>query len=70
MKEQKTNISNTETEKDSISDEIETLDAKILEKSNKIQSLEKEINKLNQDIAENQKKCKRLRQILKQIQNL
>lgn len=56
MKEQKTNISNTETEKDSISDEIETLDAKILEKSNKIQSLEKEINKLNQDIAENQKK--------------
>lgn len=56
MKEQKTNISNTETEKKSISDEIETLDAKILEKSNKIQSLEKEINKLNQDIAENQKK--------------
>ena len=56
MKEQKTNISNTETEKKSVSDEIETLDAKILEKSNKIQSLEKEINKLNQDIAENQRK--------------
>lgn len=56
IKEQKTNISNTETEKKSVSDEIESLDAKIQEKSNKIQSLEKEINKLNQDIAENQKK--------------
>ena len=56
IKEQKTNISNTESEKKSVTDEIASLDAKIQEKSNKIASLEKEINKLNQDIAANQKK--------------
>lgn len=56
IKEQKTNISNTESEKKSVTDEIAGLDAKIQEKSNKIASLEKEINKLNQDIAANQKK--------------
>lgn len=56
IKEQKTNISNTESEKKSVTDEIASLDAKIQEKSDKISSLEKEINKLNQDIAENQKK--------------
>ena len=56
IKEQKANISNTESEKKSITDEIASLDAKIQEKSNKISSLEKEINKLNQDIAANQKK--------------
>lgn len=56
IKEQKTNISNTESEKKSVTDEIASLDAKIQEKSNKISSLEKEINKLNQDIAANQKK--------------
>lgn len=56
IKEQKANISNTESEKKSVTDEIASLDAKIQEKSNKIASLEKEINKLNQDIAENQKK--------------
>ena len=56
IKEQKANISNTESEKKSVTDEIASLDAKIQEKSNKISSLEKEINKLNQDIAANQKK--------------
>ena len=56
INEQKANISNTESEKKSVTDEIASLDAKIQEKSNKISSLEKEINKLNQDIAENQKK--------------
>ena len=56
IKEQKANISNTESEKKSVTDEIASLDAKIQEKSNKIASLEKEINKLNQDIAANQKK--------------
>lgn len=56
MNEQKANISNTESEKKSVTDEIASLDAKIQEKSNKIASLEKEINKLNQDIAANQKK--------------
>lgn len=56
IKEQKANISNTESEKKSVTDEIAGLDAKIQEKSNKIASLEKEINKLNQDIAANQKK--------------
>lgn len=56
IKEQKANISNTESEKKSVTDEIAGLDAKIQEKSNKISSLEKEINKLNQDIAANQKK--------------
>lgn len=56
IKEQKTNISNTESEKKSVTDEIASLDVKIQEKSNKIASLEKEINKLNQDIAANQKK--------------
>lgn len=56
IKEQKTNISNTESEKKSVTDEIASLDAKIQEKSNKIASLEKEINNLNQDIAANQKK--------------
>lgn len=56
IKEQKANISNTESEKKSVTYEIAGLDAKIQEKSNKIASLEKEINKLNQDIAANQKK--------------
>lgn len=56
INEQKANISNTESEKKSVTDEIASLDAKIQEKSDKIASLEKEINKLNQDIAENQKK--------------
>lgn len=56
INEQKANISNTESEKKSVTDEIASLDAKIQEKSDKISSLEKEINKLNQDIAENQKK--------------
>lgn len=56
IKEQKANISNTESEKKSVTDEIASLDAKIQEKSNKISYLEKEINKLNQDIAANQKK--------------
>lgn len=56
IKEQKANISNTESENKSVTDEIASLDAKIQEKSNKISSLEKEINKLNQDIAANQKK--------------
>lgn len=56
IKEQKANISSTESEKKSVTDEIAGLDAKIQEKSNKIASLEKEINKLNQDIAANQKK--------------
>ena len=54
INEQKANISNTESEKNSVTDEIASLDAKIQEKSDKISSLE--INKLNQDIAENQKK--------------
>ena len=56
INEQKANISNTESEKKSVTDEIASLDAKIQEKSDKISSLEKEINKLNQDIAANQKK--------------
>lgn len=56
INEQKANISNTESEKKSVTDEIASLDAKIQEKSDKIASLEKEINKLNQDIAANQKK--------------
>ncbi|MEQ3346532.1 murein hydrolase activator EnvC family protein [Peptoniphilus senegalensis] len=56
IKEQKTNISNTETEKKSVNGEIESLDAKIQVASAKISSLQGEISKLNADIDENQKK--------------
>lgn len=56
IKEQKTNISNTETEKKSVNGEIESLDAKIQVTSAKISSLQGEISKLNADIDENQKK--------------
>lgn len=56
IKEQKTNISNTETEKKSVNGEIESLDAKIQVTSAKISSLQGEILKLNADIDENQKK--------------
>lgn len=56
IKEQKTNISNTETEKKSVNGEIESLDAKIQVASAKISSLQGKISKLNADIDENQKK--------------
>lgn len=56
IKEHKTNISNTETEKKSVNGEIESLDAKIQVTSAKISSLQAEISKLNADIDENQKK--------------
>lgn len=56
MKEQKSNISSTETEKKSVTAEIENLDEKIQATSSKISALEKEISDLNNDIKENQAK--------------
>ncbi|MDY3902011.1 murein hydrolase activator EnvC family protein [Peptoniphilus sp.] len=56
MKEQKSNISSTETEKKSVTSEIENLDEKIQVTSSKISALEKEISDLNNDIKENQAK--------------
>ncbi|NMW85928.1 peptidoglycan DD-metalloendopeptidase family protein [Peptoniphilus sp. AGMB00490] len=56
MKEQKSNISNTQTEKKSVTSEIENLDQKIQVTSSKISALEKEISDLNKDIKENQAK--------------
>ncbi|MDU1954475.1 MAG: peptidoglycan DD-metalloendopeptidase family protein [Peptoniphilus lacydonensis] len=56
INEQKNNISNTETEKKSVSSEIEDLDAKIEVASSRISSLENEISSLNKDIEENQRK--------------
>lgn len=56
MKEQKSNISSTETEKKSVTAEIENLDEKIQATSSKISDLEKEISDLNNDIKENQAK--------------
>lgn len=56
IKEQKSNISSTETEKKSVTSEIENLDEKIQVTSSKISALEKEISDLNNDIKENQAK--------------
>lgn len=53
---EKSNISNTENEKKSVSTDIENLDAKIQVTSAKISTLESEIVRLNKDIAENQEK--------------
>ncbi|WP_297392113.1 murein hydrolase activator EnvC [uncultured Peptoniphilus sp.] len=53
---EKSNISNTESEKKSVSVDIENLDAKIQVTSAKISSLESEIGRLNKDIDENQEK--------------
>lgn len=53
---EKSNISNTENEKKSVSMDIENLDAKIQVTSAKISTLESEIVRLNKDIAENQEK--------------
>ena len=53
---EKSNISNTENEKKSVSMDIENLDAKIQVTSAKISTLESEIVRLNNDIAENQEK--------------
>ena len=53
---EKSNISNTESEKKSVSTDIENLDAKIQVTSAKISTLESEIVRLNKDIAENQEK--------------
>ncbi|MCI5643913.1 MAG: peptidase M23, partial [Peptoniphilus sp.] len=59
MKEQKSNISSTETEKKSVTSEIENLDEKIQVTSSKISALEKEISDLNNDIKENQAKLEK-----------
>ena len=53
---EKSNISNTENDKKSVSTDIENLDAKIQVTSAKISTLESEIVRLNKDIAENQEK--------------
>lgn len=56
IKKQKSNISNTESEKKVVNDEIVNLDEKIQVTSAKISTLEGEISSLNKDIKENQDK--------------
>ena len=56
IKKQKSNISNTESEKKVVKDEIVNLDERIQVTSAKISTLEGEISSLNKDIKENQDK--------------
>lgn len=56
IKKQKSNISNTESEKKVVNDEIVNLDERIQVTSAKISTLEGEISSLNKDIKENQDK--------------
>lgn len=56
IKKQKSNISNTESEKKVVKDEIVNLDERIQVTSAKISTLEGEISSLNKDIKENQNK--------------
>ena len=56
IKKQKSNISNTESEKKVVNDEIFNLDERIQVTSAKISTLEGEISSLNKDIKENQDK--------------
>lgn len=56
IKKQKSNISNTESEKKVVNDEIINLDERIQVTSAKISTLEGEISSLNKDIKENQDK--------------
>lgn len=56
MNAQKQNINRAETEKKAVTGEIDTLDGKIAGTSAKIGKLEKEIDKLNVDIANNEQK--------------
>lgn len=56
MNAQKQNINRAETEKKAVTGEIDTLDGKIAGTSAKIGKLEKEIDRLNVDIANNEQK--------------
>lgn len=56
IKKKKSNISNTESEKKVVNDEIVNLDERIQVTSAKISTLEGEISSLNKDIKENQDK--------------
>lgn len=56
INEQKSNISNTESEKKSVSVQIEDLDGKIQAASSRIAILQGQITSLNKDIEENQAK--------------